>query len=322
MKRLESIGQLAEIGQPLCLAIGVFDGVHLGHKAVLTRSMQSAKQHGGLAVAVTFDPHPISTLRPGVTPQLLTPTDQKLALLEELGLPATLTIHFDQAFSRTPPRQFLETLAAAAHPLVEIVVGKDWSFGHNRTGSVALIREVGKHLGFTGTEIPSVRIRGERVSSTRIRQALALGDLALVQRLMGRPFEIRGTVVEGNRDGRKLGFPTANMEIAGRALPPDGVYAVVAWLEGVPMRAVANLGVRPTLHGCSRRLLEVHIPDFSDNLYGRTLRVQFHHYLRPERRFGSVHELQQQIQKDTHSAVEFLWYVRRLARPSRSGSVS
>ena len=285
------------------LAIGVFDGVHLGHKAVIDRALADAAALGGAAAVVTFDPHPLRVLRPQHAPRLLTSTPHKKRLIRSLGVEHLLVVPFDQEFASTPPQAFIEALAHSCHPLREICVGHEWSFGKGRAGNLKLLEVLGDQLGFREVGVPAVQIDGEIVSSTLIRRAVERGDLAHAARLLGRDFTILGTVVRGDQLGRKLGFPTANLSAHNEQFPPDGVYAVEVTRNGDKLRGVVNIGIRPTIaHASGERVLEVHLFDFAAEIYGQDLEITFHRFLRPERKFESLDQLRRQIAHDVHAA--------------------
>jgi len=300
---LRAIPDLQTIPGPLYLAIGVFDGVHLGHQAVIQRALEDARREGGTVVVVSFDPHPIRVLRPEHAPRLLTSTAHKLRLIADLGVTRQLVIHFDHIFAATPPEEFIRALAAAANPLREICVGFEWSFGKGRAGNLALLQRLGGELGFAEVGVPAVEVDGEIVSSTLIRRAIESGDLARAARLLGREFTILGTVVEGDRLGRTLGFPTANLSAHNEQYPPNGVYAVDVLRGKEWLRGVVNIGVRPTVKKASgERLLEVHLFDFAEDIYGEDLEITFRRFLRPEQKFGSLDLLREQITRDAAAA--------------------
>jgi len=304
---LQAIGELRDVPGPVFLAIGVFDGVHLGHQAVILRALAAARRDGGSAVAVTFDPHPVRVLRPEQAPRLLTSTAHKLRLIRALGVTHQLVIHFDQAFAATPPEDFIRALVSAARPLRESCVGFEWSFGKGRAGNLALLERLGAELGFAEVGVPAVESDGEIISSTLIRRAVEHGELARAARLLGRDFTILGTVVEGERLGRKLGFPTANLSAHNEQFPPNGVYVVEARRGDRLLPGVANIGVRPTVRNAGgERLLEVHLFDFDAGIYGEDLEITFRKFLRPEQRFGSLEELRGQIARDAQAARQFL----------------
>ncbi len=290
--------------RPLHLAIGVFDGVHLGHLAVLDAAREAARIDGGECAVLTFDPHPIVHLRPAMAPQLLTPTPAKLRLLEAAGMEGVILLEFGAELAQTSAADFARALATGLPRLRSIAVGDSWRFGHDRTGDVALLRTVGTDRGFKVRGVPPVSDEGGVVSSTRIRSALAAGDLALANRLLGRPFEIVGKVSHGQKRGRELGFPTANLFVTGLALPPDGVYAAQVLLaDGSLHPAVVNLGMRPTIAGDAPvRLLEAHLTNFSGDLYDNEISVRLQTFLRPEMKFSSLDTLRQQIALDCAEA--------------------
>ncbi len=303
MQTLTDIAGLEVVPGPVFLAVGVFDGMHLGHRAVLGRALADARDRGGSSVAVTFDPHPAKILRPAHAPRLLTSLPHKAQMIASMGFSWMLVIHFDAAFAATPPGAFLESLGASCRPLAEIVVGQGWVFGSGRRGSVDLIRSVGARLGFDAVEIPPVGAGGATVSSTRIRRAIENGDLETAALCLGRPYAILGTIVRGRGLGRSLGFPTANLSAHNEQFPPNGVYAVLARLPGGPsMPGVANIGVRPTLESSGARTLEVHLTDFDGDIYHQDLEVTFLRFLRPERKFAGPGELRDQIARDLKEA--------------------
>ncbi len=323
VKALSSISELADMAGPVVLAAGVFDGFHLGHRAVIERAIADARAAGGTPVVVTFDPHPAAVLRPQSAPPLLTSTRHKLRLLADAGIADVLVLDFDAAFAAKPPEQFIAELAAACRPLREICVGEDWAFGKDRGGNISLLTTLGKKLGFDAIGLPPVMVEGKAVSSTAIRAAVEEGALEAAARLLGREFSMLGTVIEGRRLGRTLGFPTANVRLESEQLPPNGVYAVRANIlaaedtrranpenskSACPPPAVAgydgiaNVGVRPTVSGeGEQRLVEVHLFDFSGDLYGRDIEVFFERFVRPEQKFPSLDALRAQIACDVAS---------------------
>ena len=303
MNLLRAISDLKALPGPLHLAIGVFDGVHLGHSAVIERAVHSARASDGIAVVVTFDPHPATVLRPDQAPALLTSTRHKLRLLVALGVSHTLMRPFDDAFSKTPPAEFVSQLAAACRPLRQICVGVNWAFGKGRAGNLNLLCALGEKLGFDATGVESVTMDGEAVSSTAIRAAIQRGNLTSAARMLGREFSIFGTVQAGRQLARTLGFPTANVRPECEQLPPDGVYLVSANLNGISHVGIANIGLRPTVEpNATERLLEVHLFDFVGELVGRDLDVTFRTFLRSEKKFASVEALQKQIVADVARA--------------------
>jgi riboflavin kinase/FMN adenylyltransferase len=285
------------------VTIGVYDGVHLGHHALLRLVRELADARGLAAVCVTFDRHPAEVVRPESAPRLLTSPEQKLELLDATGyLDLAFVLHFDEARSREPADDFVrEVLVGGAHARL-VVVGADFHFGRARGGDVALLQQMGAELGF---EVLGVGLEaapgGTIYSSTRIRELLAEGDVDGAAALLGRPHEVRGTVVEGDRRGRELGFPTANVAVPGRVcLPADGIYAgTFIGADGVERMTAISLGRRPTFYDAAdASLLEAYVLDFDGDLYGQAARVRFMSRLRGEVKFDSVDALVGQIERD------------------------
>ena len=299
------LDELAGLGQPLHLALGVFDGVHIGHQAVIQRAVTIAAQEGGLAGMLTFDPHPIRVCAPDKAPaSLLETLEHKARIVGDLGIQVFIPLHFDASLAAMEAAEFIARLTLA--PVRTLAVGEDWRFGHNRSGDVPFLRQEAHSRGFRLEAVPPVMLDGDRISSTRIRQAIRDGNLAAAARMLGRPYTVTGKVMPGDQLGRTLGFPTANLATADAQLPPDGVWAVrVSAPDGHQWDGVANLGVRPTLGGKSR-LLEVHLFGFAGDLYGRSLEVHFLQQLRAEMTFPSLDALRLQIERDTHAARQAL----------------
>ncbi len=247
MHILRAIPELGSLPGPLFLAIGVFDGVHLGHQAVIRTSASHAAEAGGTPVVVTFDPHPAKVLRPEKAPHLLTATQHKIALIRKLGVAHLLVLTFDKQFAATPPEEFVQELVRQAKPLREICVGHEWSFGKGRAGNLALLKKLGAQYDFNVVGIKPVTVDETVVSSTEIRRAVEHGDFAKAAAMLGREYTILGTVKAGAHLGRQLGFPTANLSAHSEQFPPNGVYVAEAQLNGTPYRGVANLGYRPTV---------------------------------------------------------------------------
>ena len=299
---LRSISELADIAGPVVIAAGVFDGFHLGHRAVIDRTIAGARAAGGTPVVATFDPHPAAVLRPQSAPPLLTSTRHKIRLLADAGIAHVLVLGFDAAFAAQPPEIFIQALADACRPLREICVGEDWAFGKDRAGNLSLLTVLGKKLGFTATGHLPVIVDGKAVSSTAIRAAVESGALAEAARLLGREFSVLGTVIEGRRLGRTLGFPTANVRPESEQLPPNGVYAVRVLIDGKSHAGIANVGVRPTVSNEGvQRLVEVHLFDFSGDLYDCDIEVFFGRFVRPEQKFPDLDALRAQIASDVAS---------------------
>lgn len=296
---------LPALGVPLHLAMGVFDGVHVGHQAVIERAVKAAAREGGLAGVLTFDPHPIRVIAPQKAPtSLLETLEHKARAVADYGVQLFIPLRFDLEVAKMEAAEFIEKLTAS--PVKTIAVGEDWRFGRDRGGDVKFLADEAAKRGFKLEAVPPVMHDGERVSSTRIRQAIRDGNLDAAAQMLGRPYVVCGTVIEGRKLGRTIGFPTANLATGDAQLPPDGVWAVRARLpDGRNLPGVANLGIRPTLDGESRTL-EAHLFDFSGNLYGQELEIRFLKHLRTEIKFPSIEALRTQIQRDATEARDFL----------------
>ena len=303
MEILRSIPELERLRGPLFLAIGVFDGVHRGHQAVISTSADHAAASKGTPVVVTFDPHPEKVLRPQAAPHLLSATEHKIALIHTLGVEHLLIITFDKQFAATEPEDFVQKLVIHSKPLHEICVGHEWSFGKNRRGNLDLLKRLGAKFNFDVVGIPPVKVNGAVVSSTAIRQAIEKGDLAKAAEMLGREYTILGTVTRGDNLGKKIGFPTANLSAHSEQFPPNGVYVAEARIDGELYRGVINLGIRPTVSsGKSERVLEIHLFDFNRDIYGHDVEVRFLKFLRPEKKFQDLDTLVQQIRQDVEQA--------------------
>lgn len=303
MLRLNTTEALSTCTAPLHLALGVFDGVHVGHRAVIEAARQQVESHGGNCVVVTFDPHPIRVLAPERAPrQLLASLDHKARLLEKIHVDALLALPFTREFAQISATDFIESLVRHQN-VATIAVGEDWRFGKGREGDVFFLRRIGERLGFQVIALPPVMHQGERISSTRIRQSIRDGAMTNAAEMLGRPYGIEGLVVKGQQLGRTLGFPTANIALGEEQLPPDGVWAVRGHGDGHAWQGVANLGNRPTVDGLTR-VFEVHLFDHDSDLYGKMLEVEFVKHLRPEQKFPSLDALREQIAKDVTAARE------------------
>ena len=304
MQTLRSIADLASLSGPVVLAAGTFDGLHLGHQALIGRAIREAALIGGTAVVMTFDRHPASITRPDKTPKLLTRNATKLALLEQIGVPVVLLLEFNEKLAAIPAEEFIRSLCEAANPLHKICVGSQWSFGRGGAGNITLLKKLGGELGFSVESIPPVDVDGSAISSTRIREAIATGDFQAAAQCLGRSYLLSGNVVAGMGLGGTIGFPTANLDVQGMQLPPEGVYAVLVHFDGNVQPGVANLGVRPTVDYSTdpKRTLEVHLFDFSEDLVGKELALEFVHFLRGEQKFSGLEELKAQISHDCEQA--------------------
>jgi riboflavin kinase/FMN adenylyltransferase len=283
------------------VALGTFDGVHLGHRRVIGSAVDRARERGLVATVATFDPHPLRVLRPEQPPQLLTITDQKIALVAGLGVDELVAIPFTPELSRQSAEDFCTQVLAAALGARLVSVGANFRFGHGAAGDAALLRA---RPEFETEVVELVQHGGDSISSSRIRSLLAEGDVAGAAELLGAPYTIAGPVVEGDRRGRELNVPTANVEPpADVILPAKGIYAAIATADGVePTAAAVSIGVRPTFDTEGKLLVEAHLIGFDGDLYGRTLGLAFLERLRDEVRFESADELVEQMQKDVEQA--------------------
>lgn len=286
----------------LCLTLGIYDGVHLGHQKIIRRVVERAKEIGGMSCVVTFDPHPREVLIPDTAPDLLTSTKKKIELLEALGLDAVCLIRFTREFAQVEARKFVKDFLINTLRTRAIVEGYDWRFGKGRKGDVELLREIGKDNGYEVEQVDGVVIDGQIVSSTLIREMVLEGDLDKAAAYLGREYSITGDIVEGSRMGREIGFPTANIEPHHEAIPPNGIYAVRVDVAGERKNGTLNIGVRPTVTEEKKRTIEVHIMDFYRDIYNEEIEVTFVERLRDEKKFPSVEALTDQIKKDVEKA--------------------
>jgi riboflavin kinase/FMN adenylyltransferase len=290
------------------VTIGAYDGVHRGHQAVIGQVRKEAQQLGCQSVVVTFDKHPASVVRPASAPKLLTDLDQKLELLQQTGIDATLIVEFNRERSTEDPALFVKRVLVDTLRARVVVVGEDFHFGFNRGGNVAMLRELGIQFDFQVEPVKLIaRPDGveEPVSSTSIRRALAGGQVEIATNLLGRAYEVRGVVVNGDKRGRSIGFPTANVEVPNAmCLPADGVYAGRFRCDDGSVHACAiNLGRRPTFfEHADHSLLEAHLLDFAGDLYGQKVSVTFEHFLRSERKFDGLEAIKTQLQLDVAAA--------------------
>lgn len=283
------------------VSLGNFDGVHLGHQAILKRSVQEAQARQGTALVMTFHPHPLAVLRPDQPPALILSLREKLCLFATLGIQGVLLQRFTPQFSRLTAEEFVKGYLVEAIGVEKVIVGHNVSFGHKRTGRADVLERLGRIYGFAVETIGPVQVDGREVSSTEVRTLLSQGDMRTVKSLLGRHYTVSGWVEKGFQRGRGLGFPTANLRPRADLLLPNGVYAVVVEVGEQQVPGVANVGVNPTFGG-NRKTIEAHLFDFSADLYGQRLRVGFIERLREERKFPSVQELVRQIQEDANRA--------------------
>ena len=303
MRVIAQANELAPGGRNVCVALGMFDGVHLGHQRVLNATLRQARAQDALSVAITFDRHPNAIVAPARTPPLIYGLAQRLRVMESLGLDAVLVIRFDHAFSQQSGETFITSLVHGFGRLQSVCIGNNFNFGHQRSGNVNLLRALGTTFDFAVEALPPVLHLGLIVSSTRIRGAVQHGDLEAAGQLLGRPYSLAGEVVHGEELGRKLGFPTANLNVAGLVVPPPSVYAGRATVAGRTWPAVMNVGYRPTLDRPVPELrAEVHLLAFEGDLYGRNLEFEVTRKLRGEQKFASLDTLRAQIARDVAAA--------------------
>ena len=285
------------------VALGNFDGFHLGHQAVVGEAIAWAHAEGRPSVIATFDPHPVRHFKPDAAPFRLTTLEQRQELFLAAGATAMLVFHFDGALAGTSAEDFVRVLLHERIGAAGVVTGEDFTFGKNRGGNRARLEELGAEVGIAARAVAPVMDRGAPVSSSRVREALQAGDCATATRLLTRPFAIRGVVQHGDKRGREIGYPTANLPLENYLRPRYGIYAVTGRLlaTGDVLKGAANLGVRPQFDP-PKELLEPHFFDFSGDLYGQEIEVMFHHFLRPEAKFASLDALTGQMAKDCDEA--------------------
>jgi riboflavin kinase/FMN adenylyltransferase len=296
----------AEIARPTVLTLGVFDGLHLGHQLIMRTVVERARATGCVPTVVTFDPHPRAILHPESAPPLLQTFDQKVEAFGVMGIEQTIVVHFSREFAQIRAEDFLREVVRERLQAREVYLGRGFAFGYNREGNIDLLRRVSERLGFHADEVPEVRLRGQRISSSRIRALLSEGRVNLARRMLGRPYGVEGRVVHGQERGRSLGFPTANLRPQNRVIPEHGVYVTATLIEGAWRRSVTNVGVRPTFETAAPEpSVETFVINWSGDLYGDVVRVRFLHRLRGERKFASVDELKNQIERDRQRATDY-----------------
>jgi riboflavin kinase / FMN adenylyltransferase len=286
---------------PSAVALGVFDGVHLGHRAILGLAVSHAGSGQMRSVACTFDPHPMEVLQPGRAPLPITTLDERLTLIEDCGLDVAVVLPFTRQLAGMEPESFVKDMLVTRLGARDVVVGFNHRFGRGARGDAAMLRGLGERLGFRTHVAEPLLVDGVAVSSTEIRGALQRGDLPVAARLLGRPYTLSGTVAHGAGRGRTLGFPTANLVATRPVLVAAGVYACMAELAGRKERAVVNVGIRPTF-GETTLAVEAYLLDFAADIYGQTMTLTFVSRIREERRFPSVERLKAQIEADVGEA--------------------
>ncbi len=296
------------LGAPHAVTIGNFDGLHLGHQAMLARLQDVAQTRGLPTCVLSFEPHPREFFAPDQAPARLSSLREKAECLQQLGIDRLHVFRFDRAFSALSAEAFIERVLGHTLQARYVLVGDDFRYGAKRVGDFALLKQAGLSLGFDAEFLPTVKIAGERASSTAVRQSLAAGDLDHTAKLLGRPYSISGRVVHGDKLGRDIGFPTANIQLKHNRPPLMGIFAVELYgLNGAPLPGVASLGKRPTVKGADAvPVLEVHLFDFNAEIYGRRVRVDFLHKLRDEEKYPDLNSLVAQIQRDVDNAKHYL----------------
>jgi riboflavin kinase/FMN adenylyltransferase len=283
------------------LALGNFDGLHRGHLKIIERVRRGAAEHGGTPMAMTFDPHPPRVVRPDKAPTLLMTKAQRLEALHRAGIACVAVVRFTQELSAWEPETFVRTVLAEWLRVSEVWVGANFLFGHGRSGNFSVLRTLGQRYGFRADKIDPVRYKDFVVSSTRVRRLVAEARMDEAGALLGHPYYLDGTIVEGRKRGQTIGFPTANMVTDNELIPPHGVYATTMTIDGIVHAGLTNIGVRPTFNETDTTV-ETHLLRYSGNLYGRHVRLSFVQRLRDERRFDSVDALRAQIEADERRA--------------------
>ncbi len=305
MRTLVGLGALEAPRRGSAITIGTFDGVHLGHRMLMTQAIQKASEFGGASVVLTWDRHPAQTLRPDKVPPLLSSPERKTELIDAMGVDLLAVLPFDEELSHQAPEAFVRDVLVKGLGARYVIVGHDWRFGHRAAGDADLLRQLGRDLGFEVMGAELQEVAGDAVSSSRVRRAITAGEMELARDLLARPFDVDGVVVAGAARGKSLGFPTANLDVDPRlARPPRGVYAGVAWVAGTAYATAVNVGVNPTFGGevtSSPLLIEAYILDFDRDIYGETVRLEFWSRLRDEERFDSVDDLVAQMRADVEA---------------------
>lgn len=301
------------------VTIGNYDGIHLGQRAVLEQVVERAKAQRLASVVLTFDPHPLTVLRPESAPLRLTTPAQKEALLEQIGIDFMVVIQFTREFAETSARDFVRELLVERLSAREVFVGSGFSFGHRREGDLPLLQEMGEVSGFTAQALDEVRLGSQRVSSTRIRKLVLDGEMTEVEKLLGRPYALTGVIARGDRMGQRLGWPTINLAPDNELIPAEGVYTSRVFLPSFPATfdSVTNIGTRPTVYENYERVVESHILDFRSDVYGETIELLFFKRLREEKLFPSTMDLSAQISRDVEATRE---YFRSLEKQETASS--
>ena len=300
-----NLEDIAEFEKATAVTFGVFDGIHIGHQAVIKTLLQRAAQDRLMSVLVGFYPHPLAFLSPERCPPILTPLSKRIEILQQFGIDKIVMLNFDAQIAAMSPESFVEKVLLEKCRAKHVVVGYACQFGKNRAGNAQRLAEISEDYPFDVSIVPPTEINGAPVHSTRIRQALARGDLRWSAQLLGRPYSLIGEVIHGDGRGRQLGFPTANIDTRNQICPPNGVYAIRAKLEGKWLDGVLNIGTRPTFNELNFQV-ESYFFDFNETIYGKSVEIFFVEKIRSERKFPNLQSLVQQIQRDIMAAAEIL----------------
>lgn len=300
-----NLDDIAGFERDTAVTFGVFDGIHIGHQAVISTLLQRAAQEKLMSVLVGFYPHPLAFLSPERCPPILTPLSKRVEILQQFGIDKTVILSFDAQIAAMSPESFVEKVLLEKCLAKHVVVGYACQFGKNRAGNAQRLSEISEDYPFNVTIVPPTEINGAPVHSTRIRQALARGDLRWSSQLLGRPYSLIGEVIHGDGRGKQLGFPTANIDTCNQICPPNGVYAIRAKLEGKWLEGVLNIGTRPTFNELNFQV-ESYFFDFNETIYGKLVEIFFVEKIRSERKFPNLQSLVQQIQRDVMAAAEIL----------------
>lgn len=302
MKRLDGNAPIEDAFRGGVVALGNFDGVHAGHQAVIGKAVEMARAKGVPVLVATFDPHPVRHFAPDAPPFRLTTLDQRQRYLAELGVDAMVVFHFSTQLASVTAEDFVRQWLGGHLGVTGVVTGEDFTFGKGRSGNIGVLRDLTATLGMSCEAVGPVSDADGPISSSRIRDALKAGDCETATRLLTRPFAVEGVVQHGDKNGRKLGFPTANIDMANYLRPRYGIYAVRGLLhDGRTVDGAANLGIRPSFDP-PKELLEPHFFDFGEDLYGKTIEIEFHSFIRPEKKFDSMDELMEQMARDCDTA--------------------
>jgi len=295
-----------DIRSQCILTFGVFDGLHLGHQSIIDKVVRRARAEGQPSTVVTFDPHPRAVLHPEGAPQFLQTFEQRTRGLKALGIEQVVVLEFTTALSMVSAERFLVDIIFGRLDAREVYVGRGSTFGHAREGHFGLLDRVARRLGRIAAEVPEATLRGRRISSSMVRRLISSGRMGVARRMLGRPYEIEGRVIEGRKLGKsKLNYATANVKPEGFVIPATGVYVTTTSVDGKPLRSVTNVGHRPTVAGDPDVTIESHIVDFDRDVYGQKIQIQFLHKLRGEVKFESLDALRLQIGKDYSRTLEY-----------------